>query len=71
MRQYIVSPKTLVSGWGVRVNGQPIGLHFNQTLAIQHALQSAYGERKAGRRAEVHLQEHSGRVVVLLDVDAA
>lgn len=70
MRQFVVSPETLVSGWGVKVNGHPIGLHFNQSLAIQHALQSAYGERKAGRRAEVQLQEHTGCVVVLLDADA-
>lgn len=71
MRQFVVSPETLVAGWKVKRNGQPIGLHFNQGLAIAHALSEAHLERKAGRRAEVQLQEHSGRVVVLLAAEAA
>jgi len=69
VRQFVVSPETLVAGWGVTLNGSPIGLHFTQGLAIAHALNEARLERRAGRRAEVQLKEHSGRVVVLLPPD--
>ena len=38
MRQFVVSPETLVHGWGVKRNGSPIGLHFCQALAIDRTL---------------------------------
>ena len=67
MRQYTVAPETLVNGWGVKLNGAPVSLHFTQGLAIADALNRAYLERQSGRRTEVQLQEHSGRVVMLLE----
>ena len=45
MRQFVVSPETLVSGWGVKLNGSPVGLHFTQGLAIADALDRAHLER--------------------------